>query len=101
MANFKISGVWKNANDVITHYAIHSVGENSTSRAVKTTKADAVKLLTNTSNTAMTWLWDYQNARWKDGEKVTVVNNSYLRSNHDNKLTDNLGHLIDYDWLLS
>jgi hypothetical protein len=99
MAKFKISGVWKNTNDVITHYAIHIVGEGSTSRAVKTTKAEAVKLISIPFNEAMTWLWDYQIARWKDGEKVIVVNGSYLRSNPDNKLTDNLAHLIDYDWI--
>ncbi len=38
MAKYRITGVWKNANNVITHYAFHTVGENSTSRAVKKSK---------------------------------------------------------------
>jgi hypothetical protein len=42
MANFRISGIWKNSDNVITHYAFHTVQENSISRASKTTKAAAV-----------------------------------------------------------
>ena len=104
MGKYRISGVWKNSNDVITHYAIHTVGESSTSRAVKTSKADAVVLLEKTGNTAVTWIWNYNSATWSIGETVTVVNGTngkYLRSNPDNKLTDNLGHLIDFDWIKS
>lgn len=99
MAKLKISGVWKDPNQVITHYAIHTVTENGTTRGVKTTKTEAVRLLSIASNEAMTWLWDYQFSFWKDGEKVEVVNGSYLRSNPDKKVTDNLAHLINYDWL--
>lgn len=99
MAKYKISGVWKGKDDVITHYAFHTVNSNGTSRGVKTSKAEAVRILSNSTNEAITWLWNYQTAFWKDGEKVTVVDNSFLRSNPDNKLTDNLSHLIDYDWL--
>ena len=99
MANYKISGVWKDANNVISYYAFHEVGAQSTSRGVKTSKVDAVRLLSQAGNSAVTWIWDYSTAFWKNGEQVTVVNGSYLRSNPDNKLTDNLAHLIDYDWL--
>jgi hypothetical protein len=99
MANYKISGIWKDANGVITHYAFHTVTENGFTRATKKTKAAAVTLLSSASNEAVTWIWNYTAAFWKDGEKVTVVNGSFLRSNPDNKITDNLAHLIDYDWL--
>jgi hypothetical protein len=99
MAQYKISGVWKDTNGVITHYAFHTKTENGHTRATKTSKTDAVKLLNNSSNEAITWIWNYSTAFWKDGEKVIVVNGSYLRSNPDNKITDNLAHLIDYDWL--
>jgi len=99
MANYKISGIWKDAENVITHYAFHEAGENSTSRGVKTSKADAVRILSQAGNSAITWIWDYAAAFWKNGEKVSVVNGNFLRSNPDNKLTDNLAHLIDYDWL--
>ena len=46
--------------------------------------------------------WNYSIANWKIGEKVEVVNGSngkYLRTNPDNKVTDNLQHLIDFDWI--
>lgn len=99
MAKLKISGIWINQDNVITHYAIHTVRENGTSRAVKTSKADAIRQV-NAATETMTWLWDYQAAGWKNGEKVTVINNSYLRSNPDNKLTDNLAHLINFDWIV-
>lgn len=102
MAQYRISGVWKNSNNVITHYAFHTVGENSTSRAVKKTKAEAITLLETKGNTATTWIWNYSQVGWKLGETVQVINGisgKYLRSNPDNKLTDNLGHLIDFDWI--
>jgi len=99
MAKYKISGIWKDKDGVITHYAFHTVTEKGFTRATKKSKAEAVKLLNESSNEAVTWIWNYLTAFWKDGEKVTVVDGSYLRSNPDNKLTDNLAHLIDYDWL--
>ena len=102
MANYKISGVWKNSNNVITHYAFHTVNTDSTSRAVKKSKTDAIALLEVRGNVAYTWIWNYAKAAWSEGEQVEVVNGSagkYLRSNRDNKLTDNLQHLIDFDWI--
>lgn len=101
MANLKISGVWKDPNGIITHYAIHTVGSTSTSRAKKTSKIEAVRLLSIPGNEAITWLWDYTLACWKNGATVEVVAGQYLRSHHDNKVIDNLAHLIDYDWILS
>lgn len=101
MAKLRISGVWINASSgIITHYAIHTQNSDGTyNRAVKTAKAAAIEQVKSPYNETMTWLWNYQSPGWKDGEKVIVVNNSYLRSNPDNRLTDNLAHLINYDWL--
>ncbi|MFI5163012.1 MAG: DUF3892 domain-containing protein [Sphingobacteriales bacterium] len=99
MAKYKISGVWKDTNGTITHYAFHTINTDSIDRGVKVTKTDAVRILSQTSNEAITWIWNYQTAYWKDGEKVEVVNGSYLRSNPDGTVRDNLAHLIDYDWL--
>lgn len=102
MAEYRISGVWINQRRVVTHYAIHTVGEISTSRAIKTSKADAIALLDNPGNTAVTWIWDYRTAAWLIGETITVVNEEhrkYLKSNPDNLLTDHLEHLIDLDWI--
>lgn len=102
MAKYKISGVWKHSNDVITHYAFHDVSVNSTSRAKKISKSQAIGLLEKAGNTAITWIWNYKLAKWGNGETVQVVNGSsgkYLRSDPDNTLTDNLAHLIDFDWI--
>jgi len=102
MAKYRISGVWKNSNNVITHYAFHTVNNNDVTRASKISKADAINLLETPGNIAYTWLWNYSSAEWNIGEKIEVVkgaNGKYLRSNPDKKLTNNLEHLIDYDWI--
>ena len=102
MAQFRISGVWVNTNKVVTHYAIHTVNTDSTSKGSKTSKAQAIALLEINGNSATTWMWNYKEAKWNIGEKVEVVNSpygKYLRTDANNKLTDNLAHLIDYDWI--
>ncbi len=99
MPQYKISGVWKNSNGAITHYAFHTQTDSAHTRANKVSKVDAIALLER-GNTAVTWVWNYAQAIWNDGEPVVVVNGSngkYLRSNKDKQITDNLGHLIDYD----
>jgi len=101
MIKFWISGVWKDKDNVITHYAFHTVGETSVSRSVKKTKAEAIRLLETNGNTAATWVWDYNRSGWRIGEDVEVVNGNdgkYLRSNPNDTKTDNLDHLIDFDW---
>lgn len=102
MAEYRISGVWKNTNDVITHYAFHKINENSTSRAKKTIKAEAIRILEESGNSATTWVWNYNISGWSVGENVEVVNGNngkYLRSNRDDAKTNNLAHLIDFDWI--
>ncbi|MDQ6482576.1 DUF3892 domain-containing protein [Dyadobacter sp. LHD-138] len=105
MSLFRISGVWVNQDDVITHYAFHTVDNsaNSASRAAKTTKAEAIRLLEMPGNRATTWIWNYNLAQWAVGEDVSVVagaTGKYLRSNRDSTVTDNLKHLIDFDWIV-
>lgn len=103
MAVYRISGIWMGDDGVLTHYALHEVLQgNQIRRGQKTSKADAIKLLETKGNTATTWLWDYVNRDWKVGETVNVVgtgNNKYLRTNPDKRVTDNLAHLVNYDWL--
>lgn len=102
MANYKISGVWKNGNNAITHYAVHTVGEKDTSKAEKMSKIEVVALLDKRGITAYTWVWDYIKGKWGMGEKVEVVHASsgkYLRTDPDRKATDNLAHLPDFDWV--
>jgi len=104
MATYRISGVWKNSDDVITHYAIHTVNASSVSRAKKVPKTEAIRLLEIGGNSAKTWVWNYRESKWKIGEDVEVVNGyngKYLRSNPNDISTDNLAHLIDFDWIYS
>lgn len=102
MAEYKISGIWKTGN-AITHYAMHKVNEDSISRAKKISKKDAIELLENPKNTAITWIWNYKRNFWDDGQIVEVVDaaEKYLKTNPDSKETNNLAHLIDYDWISS
>ena len=105
MAKYRISGVWKDSNSVITHYAFHTVNEDSTvTRANKITKTKAIELLETKGNSAVTWIWNYTSAIWNIGANVEVINGSngkFLRSIHDNKVIDNLYHLINSDWFIA
>lgn len=105
MALYRISGIWKNPSGTITHYGFHTanVSNNTATRIEKVTKENAVKRLDNTINKATTWVWNYKLSRWSIGENVEVVNGEnekFLRSNPDKKETNNLEHLINYDWLM-
>ncbi|WP_262152682.1 DUF3892 domain-containing protein [Chryseobacterium foetidum] len=104
MTIYRISGVWKNSLGVITHYAFHTVTTTGTTRAVKKSKTEAVKLLETSGNSATTWIWNYITCGWSNGENVSVIagsNGKYLRSNADKKETNNLEHLINFDWIAS
>ena len=101
MATYRITGIWKSDN-VISHYAIHSVSLEGTSRLVRKTKAQVIKLVED-GNTVTTWVWNYKTCAWNVGENVHVVGtgaNRYLRSNPDNRITDNLAHLLNMDWFI-
>lgn len=103
MSTYRISGIWKNENGVITHYAMHELNsDNTVSRATKISKINAIQIVEAYGNTSTTWIWNYNQSAWSIGETVYVVDGvsgKYLRTNPDNKLSDNLGHLIDYDWI--
>lgn len=102
MAEYRISGVWKNSSNVITHYAFHTEEPTYISSATKVTKARAIELVEAKGNNAKTMMWNYKTCRWSMGENVIVVDGKggkFLRTEPDSSLTDNLGHLIDYDWV--
>ncbi|HBV15795.1 DUF3892 domain-containing protein [Chryseobacterium carnipullorum] len=104
MANYAISGVWKDSNNVITHYAIHTVNitENNFQKAIKYTKAQAIQLLDNSVNSARTLIWNYSTERWNWGTTIDVVGsaaNKYLRTVQDSTERNNLAHLINYGWV--
>ncbi len=95
---YRISGVWKDG-DTITHYAFHRMTGNIAALPTKVTKARAIELVEDTANTVSTRVWNYSQTNWYIGESVHIVGTGadrYLRSNPDNRLTDNLGHLINY-----
>lgn len=100
MALYYISGVWKDTAGTITHYSFHLAKPeaNSFGSLTKKTKAEAIALL-ETGNSAKTITWNYGAAIWSIGESVTVIGsgaNKYIKSNPDHKLTDNLGHLVNW-----
>lgn len=102
MTKYRISGIWKDSQGAITHYGFHTVTNDGTTRVVKKIKTTAIQLLDTSGNSATTWIWNYKSCGWDIGENVEIVNGSngkYLRSNPDNKETNNLGHLINYDWI--
>lgn len=100
MTEYVISGIWKN-DFIITHYALHSITFEGVSIAQKISKEIIILLLENKQNNASTWIWNYKRCIWDIGENIEVVNDKhkYLRSNRDNKETNNLGHLINYTWI--
>ena len=106
MAEYRISGVWKN-EEIITHYAVHLRTRNASNdgyfieHAVKMTKLATITLLQNQQNSAKTYLWNYTNANWRAGADIHVVNANppYLRTTHDGIVKNNLLHLIDYGYV--
>lgn len=104
MAQYTISGVWKDDYGTITHYAIHEANFEKQlvqSPAKKYSKAAAIKLLENSQNSARTMLWNYSAESWKLGVSVNVVGtgaSKYLRTTQDKTVRDNLAHLIDYSF---
>lgn len=104
MGTYRISGVWKNSDGVITHYGVHTISTTGTSRAIKTTKTEAIRIVENANNIVTTWIWNYTSMSWVVGTSVHVVGigvNKYLRTTHDNTIRDNLGHLINYNWVIA
>lgn len=101
MGKYRISGIWKD-NDVIIAYAVHEIFENCTGRAEKKTKEQTIAILETYGNSASTWVWNYTTGRWIIGEPVSVLednNGKYLCSNRRNKLTFDLGHLLNLGWV--
>lgn len=47
MAKYRISGLWRVTNNIITHYTFHTINETSTTRASKKSKADIVTIKNN------------------------------------------------------
>lgn len=106
MANYAISGVWKDANGTITDYAFHLITEGTipdrltVGPAEKYSKAQAIELLG--SHLAQTAIWNYTEQLWELGAFVQVAGffpNRYLRTIADLTVRDNLDNLINYGWI--
>ncbi len=106
MADYRITGIWKNSEGVITHYAMHKRKKKADDKnftlykAKKVSKDDAVRLLLN-GNTAKTYMWNYEDCRFDAGAKVEVVEGKplFLKSDPDSTEDDNLLHLINYAYI--
>ena len=105
MAAYYITGVWKESG-TITHYTFHAIlaNGNFTTKATKTAKANAIRLLENTGNKATTLMWNYTSGSWDIGQPVSMAGsgaNKYLKSAPDNEVSDNLGHLICWNCFIA
>lgn len=100
MAQYRISGVWKTDNGVITHYALHKPSVDGYFQAEKTTKDQVIRIL-GAGHTVKTWVWNYTKTDWVDGQAIHVVDsgsNRYLRTAPDGTIRDNLDNLINAEW---
>ena len=98
MANYFISGVWKNNQNDITHIYIHDdLPNNVFGFGRKITVTQGINLLNN-GNTLQMLDWNYTTATWQAKDFVTVVNaaNPYLRSHKNNVINDNLDNALNY-----
>lgn len=106
MAEYRISGVWKDSDGTITDYAFHLYNAKTSEffSPSKKSKAEAIKLLDTAGNSAKTVVWNYVQAGWYDGEDVYVAGNGankYLKSKPDHKISDNLGHLPTWNGVIA
>lgn len=96
LADYFISGVWKDNSERITDVMLHTVNENNSfNMGVKTSELSAINLL-KLKKTIKTITWSYPN--WTIGASVLVVNvggREYLRTVANASIKDNLDNSID------
>lgn len=96
LADYFISGVWKDSNDVITDVLLHTVNpDNSFQLGVKTSDTATISLIKKGS-TVKTITWNYPD--WEIGALVgyaRVKNREYLRTAPNSRIQDNLDNSID------
>ena len=98
--SYRISGVWI-SDGVIQSYAVHEHNRDNLWLRVKKMSKPQVIALVEAKHDVQTWTWNYKRKTWDDGEEVIVVGSGlakYLKTKPDNQVSDNLGHLINYDW---
>lgn len=96
LADYFISGVWKDDSERITDVMLHTVNENNSfSLGVKTSESSAINLL-KLKRTIKTITWGYP--EWQIGALVTVINIGgveYLRTVANATVKDNLDNSIN------
>jgi hypothetical protein len=94
---------YSNNGSHISHVLIHNPGIES-GRLLKgrvLSKEDVIKLIRN-KDIVKTATFDYKSGSWHKGANINTVHNgvnSYLRTDADSTLRDNLGHLMLIDEL--
>jgi len=100
LADYFISGVWKDSSDRITDVLLHAVNDNNSFQmGVKTSESNAINLL-KSRKTIKTITWRYP--KWHIGASVTVVtvgNREYLRTVANASERDNLDNSIDMKFI--
>lgn len=96
LADYFISGVWKDQSERITDVMLHVVNDNNSFQlGVKTSESSAIALL-KSNKTIKTITWGYPN--WQLGAVVTYVNiggREYLKTVANTTPKDNLDNLIN------
>ena len=96
LADYFISGVWKDSSERITDVMLHTVNENNSfNMGVKTSESNAINLL-KSKKTIKTITWGYPD--WQIGALVTFVaigNVEYLRTVANASVRDNLDNSIN------
>lgn len=92
---FFISGVWRGVDNSISHVMLHEYDGNSLGIGEKFDEKSIVNLIEKGIEVS-TIIWNYGTGKWKVGEKVHLeANNSFLKTNPNKRLIDNLGNMIN------
>lgn len=103
VANYYITGVWKDAQGRISYVMLHDVFDNNNfnaNRGVKTSRADAIRLLKNHFS-IMTLTFAYPG--WNRGAYViyeTVGLQEFLKTVPNSTTKDNLDNSFPFDSFL-
>lgn len=98
-ADYLISGIWEttsNNTSQISYVNLHVDKDDHVGKGVKTSRADAIKLI-KAGKTIATMMWNYQTGKWSKGAEVDYFVREgveYLRTHKDGKVNDNLDNLL-------
>ncbi|HWB27613.1 MAG TPA: DUF3892 domain-containing protein [Chitinophagaceae bacterium] len=103
MARLYVTGVWKNAQGVITHVMTNTPVTSGVLRPnSKLSVQQAVQFISVTGNEMFTAEWNYHSGTWKQGQKIVIVHehHNYIRTTADNTVNDNLDNLLPMEQLI-